>query len=44
MENPNARLTMGQNVRILHARGPGALIPSRERRLPASPGEPKEGS
>jgi hypothetical protein len=41
LENPNARLTLGQNARILHARGPGALIPSAERRLLAGPdGEP----
>jgi len=32
-ENPRARLTMGQNARILHARGPGALIPAEERKL-----------
>jgi hypothetical protein len=31
--NPRSTLTMGQNARILHARGPGALTPPEERKL-----------
>jgi hypothetical protein len=37
LASPNARLTMGQNARILHARGPGALVRREERKLLAEP-------
>ena len=36
---PRSYFTMGRDARILHSRGPDALIPDQERKLLAGPGE-----